>query len=273
MITVRQQRHGSVLHIQLNRPEKRNALNDQMFDELSAVAEEARADTTLGAVVVSGAGRSFCAGLDFETHRAVADEGAAGERPYADPNDPTSRGRRVPGRGQRIVRALRNNPVPVIAALHGHAIGGGLQIALGADIRIATDDVVLCAAEIEFGMTLDMGGTQLLPRLIGSDQALALITTGVRVSGVQASALGLVTRLSEEPVVAALALAEVIAGRSPNAVRQTKRLVRLSESATLEAGMVEELSVMAANIGSADQVKAAQQYLGTTKNRSAATTI
>lgn len=158
MSTVKQDVSDRVLHISLNRPDKRNAINDEMFDGLVEAAEAARMNTDVAAVVVSGIGKSFCAGLDFAVHRTFADEGAAGQRPYADPDDPTSAGRTA-GRGQRIVRAFRDATVPVIAALHGHAIGGGLQITLGADIRIVTADVQLGWAEIDFGMTVDMGAS------------------------------------------------------------------------------------------------------------------
>lgn len=178
-----------------------------MFDELVAATEDARDNTELVAIVLSGAGRSFCAGLDFTVHKTLAGEGAAGQRPFADPNDPNSTGQRLPGRGQRIVRALRDSPVPVIAAMHGHAIGGGLQLALGADIRIVTAETLLGCAEIDFGMTVDMGGSQLLPRLIGADRTLDLLVSGRRISGVEAVSWGLATRISDDPISEAFELA------------------------------------------------------------------
>jgi enoyl-CoA hydratase/carnithine racemase len=259
MTTVTHEIDNDVLHIQLNRPDKLNALNDEMFDELVVVTETARDNPDLAAVVVSGAGRCFCAGLDLGSQRAFASEGSAGRRPFADPADPGSTGRR-PGRGQRIVRALRDNPAPVIAAIHGYAIGGGLQIALGADIRIATANVALAFAEIEFGMTVDMGASQLLPRLIGADRALDLLLSGRRITGTEAVQCGLVTRISDDPVGEALEFARQLAGRNKRAVIQDKRLVRLCETSTMEDGMREELSVMSHNIGSPAQVQAVQRY-------------
>jgi enoyl-CoA hydratase/carnithine racemase len=258
---VSQELSGGVLHVQLNRPDKRNALSDAMFVELAEAAEAAGGNPDLGAVVLSGAGKSFCAGLDFAAHQAFVDESATGQRPFADPDDPNETGQRRPGRGQRIVRALREIPVPVIAAMHGHAIGGGLQIALGADIRIVTADIVLSAAEIEFGMTVDMAGSQLLPRLIGPDRALDMLVTGKRITGAQAVEWGLATTLSEDPVADALELANGIAQRNRQAIVETKRLVRLAETGTVEDGMREELSVMARNIGTPAQVQAAQRYM------------
>ncbi|OBK68550.1 hypothetical protein A5653_14660 [Mycobacterium colombiense] len=260
MSTIYLETVADLLHIQLNRPDKRNAIDDDMFDELAAAAEATHDDTTVAAVVVSGSGKSFCAGLDFTAHQRLADEGAAGTRPFADPDDPNATGRR-PGRGQRIVRAFRDCPVPVIAAMHGHAIGGGLQIALGADIRIATADMLLGAAEIEFGMTADMGGSQLLPRLIGPDRTVDLLVSGRLIRGAEAFDWGLVTRLSEDPLAEAFDLAHAIAGRNRNAIVQTKRLVRLTEAATVEDGMKTELRVMADNIGTPRQVRAAHEYL------------
>lgn len=260
MSVIEQRLDNGVLHITLNRPEKRNALNEEMFDTLVGVAETAQKNADLKAIVISGAGKSFCAGLDFSTHRAVAKEGANGQRPYADPNDPDSTGLRQPGRGQRIVKALRDSPVPVIAVIHGHAIGGGLQIALGADIRIVTADAVLAFAEIEFGLTVDMGGSQLLPRLIGSDRALKLLTTARRISGALAYEWGLVTAVSDDPHTAASKLAGSIASRGRPAIVETKRLVRLADTGTVEAGMREELSVMAKNVGSPEQIQAVEQY-------------
>lgn len=259
MSTVKQELSGHVLHIALNRPDKRNAINDEMFDELVEAAEAARTNTDVAAIVVSGMGKSFCAGLDFAVHQTFAGEGAAGQRPYADPKDPNSTGR-TPGRGQRIVGAFRDAPVPVIAALHGHAIGGGLQITLGADIRIVTADVQLGCAEIDFGMTVDMGASQLLPRLIGADRTMDLLVSGRKITGAEAVQWGLATRVSDDPLTEALELAHAIAQRSPHAITETKRLVRLAETATVEDGMREELSVMANNIGSPAQVEAVQRY-------------
>jgi enoyl-CoA hydratase/carnithine racemase len=249
-----------VAHIWLNRPEKRNALNDEMFEQLVAEAESLRDDEDVTAVVLSGRGASFCAGLDFSVHADFAAEADAGQRPFADPDNPSSDGKRRPGRGQRVVRALRDAPAVVIAAIHGHAIGGGLQLALGADIRLVTPDARLGLAEINFGLTADMGATQLLPRLVGSDRALELLTTGVLISGEEAAAWGLATRVCGDPRAEAVELAARIAAMSPSAVRATKRLVRLSDSVPVADGMHEELRVMSRNIGSPEQTAATHAY-------------
>lgn len=264
MSTVEQDVTDGLLHITLNRPDKRNAVDEDMFNELVAVAEAARGNPDLAAIVISGAGKSFCAGLDFSVHQTFAGEGAAGQRPYADPGDPISTGRR-PGRGQRIVRAFREARVPVIAAIHGHAIGAGLQITLGADIRIVTPDVQLGCAEIDFGMTVDMGASQLLPRLIGADRTMDLLLSGRKITGAEAVQWGLATRVSDDPIGAALELARSILQRSHHAVTETKRLVRLAETASVKDGMAQELLVMANNIGSPAQVDAVQRYFAARK--------
>ena len=135
-------------------------------DTAAALAET----PAVRAVVLSGEGRSFCAGLDLTAFSAMA----AGERwrPLDDPSgDPTTTGADGRSLGQRAVLAWYDLPVPVIAAVRGHALGGGLQLALGADIRLAASDAVFSVFEINWGLTPDMAGTQLLPRLFGPDHA------------------------------------------------------------------------------------------------------
>ncbi|MFI5427234.1 enoyl-CoA hydratase-related protein [Aeromicrobium sp. UC242_57] len=251
---------AGVAHVRLNRPDKRNAIDDETFDLLATALESCRDDSELLAVVLSGEGASFCAGMDFSMHTSFADEADEGERPFADPDSPESEGKRVPGRGQRIVRAMRDSPVPVIVAVHGHAIGAGLQLALGADIRIAAPNALLGQREIDFGLTVDMGASQLLPRLVGPDRAFDLITTGRLVTGTEAMTIGLVTRLDDDPIEASLQVARNIAERNPHAIKESKRLVRLAETASVTDGMHEEPPVMSSNIGSSLQVEATRRY-------------
>jgi enoyl-CoA hydratase/carnithine racemase len=151
--------------------------------------------------------------------------------------------------------------VPVIAAVHGPAIGGGLQIALAADIRIVAPSASLAAKEIDFGITLDMGGTQILPRLVGYDVALELILTGRALDGAEAVKVGLATRMADDPLAEARELARMIATRSPEAVRGSKRLVRLSDEVPAEEGMDAELEFMAWNIGRANQSESSRARL------------
>ena len=164
-----------VADVRLNRPEKLNALDMALFTALAETAATLADTPAVRAVVLSGAGRSFCAGLDLTAFSAMA----AGER-WRPADDPTTTGADGRSRGQRAVLAWYDLPVPVIAAVRGHALGGGLQLALGADIRLAAPDATFSVYEINWGLPPDMAGTQLLPRLVGPDVAAELTTPGAR---------------------------------------------------------------------------------------------
>jgi enoyl-CoA hydratase/carnithine racemase len=240
-----------VADVQLNRPEKLNALDMALFTALAETAS-ALADTpAVRAVVLSGAGRSFCAGLDLTAFSAMA----AGERGRP-ADDPTTTGADGRSLGQRAVLAWYDLPVPVIAAVRGHALGGGLQLALGADIRLAAPDAVFSVFEINWGLTPDMAGTQLLPRLVGPDVAAELTYTGRTVEAAEADRIGLVTRLVDDPLGAARALAARIAAVNPDAVRASKSLLRQAHGA-IEDGLAAERAAMAAIMGSPNQREAA----------------
>jgi enoyl-CoA hydratase/carnithine racemase len=204
-----------IAHVRLARPEKLNALTLQTLEELVAAAHGLRRDRTLRAVVLSGEGDSFCAGLDFGT---VLKEPAGIVRSFLP----------RPWRGtntfQEACWAWRRLPVPVIAAVHGHCYGGGLQIALAADFRFATPDSDWSVLEARWGIIPDMTGIRTLSELVGIDTAKRLTMTGRKFPGEEAHALGLVTGLSADPVVAADELARELAGRSPDALAAAKRL-------------------------------------------------
>jgi enoyl-CoA hydratase/carnithine racemase len=151
---------------------------------------------------------------------------------------------------------LTVGPGEVIAAVTGNALGGGLQIALGADIRIVAPDARLSVLEIRWGLVPDMTGTQLLPELVGRDVAKELTFTGRMVRGDEAVALGLATRVDPDPRRAALDLARSIAGRSPHAIRAAKRLLDLAGRVDLETGFVAEQKEIGALIGSPNQAEA-----------------
>jgi enoyl-CoA hydratase/carnithine racemase len=213
---------GRVAVVVLTRPEKHNALDRPMFDAIDQATRDIRALAEageIGAVVLRGEGKSFCSGLDV-----AAIIGSGGDFSTAtaallekDPGD-------IANLVQRVGYHWKAVPVPVIAALHGNVLGGGLQIALGADIRIATPDAKLSIAEVRWGLIPDMGLTTSLPKLIGIDHAKELTFTGRNVSGEEAARIGLVTRTAEDPAVEALALATEIAGKSPLAITRAKAL-------------------------------------------------
>src|SRR5579863_6147151 len=224
-----------VADVRLTRPEKRNALDGAMFAGLVAAGERLKAEPRVRAVVLSGEGPDFCAGLDFGWFRAMRD----GERLSAQVDLPPGGGP-AHAAGQRAAYVWTEVPVPVIAAVTGNALGGGLQIALGADIRIVAPDARMSVLEIRWGLIPDMTGTQVLPGLVGRDVAKELTFTGRMVSGEEAVRLGLATRVSATPHTDALALAREIAERSPSAVRAAKALLDLAGEVSFDEGLLAE---------------------------------
>lgn len=216
-----------VARVTLTRGDKMNALDVEMVESLIAAGEALIGNDAVRAVVLSGDGPAFCAGLDVANFGRFAAE---------DPEAlimPRSHG--LSNMFQRVSLVWRDVPVPVIAALHGVTFGGGLQIALGADIRIAHPDTKLSVMEMKWGLVPDMGGMVLLPQLLRSDTLRKLTYTADQVSADEAQAIGLVTELADDPRAAALALAEKIAGKSPSAMRAAKRLIAVAESGAPES--------------------------------------
>jgi enoyl-CoA hydratase/carnithine racemase len=248
---------GGVADVRLNRPEKLNALDPAMFDALVEAGERLGADPSVRAVVLSGEGRGFCSGLDFASFQAMA--GADGGSGVAG-----RLGDRVVGRstsyGQQAVFIWTEMAVPVIAAVHGVALGGGLQIALGADLRIVAPGARLSVLEIRWGLIPDMTGTHMLRRLVPLDVAKELTWTGRMVSGEEAVAIGLATRLSDDPRGDALALAADLAASNPHAIRGAKRLLNQSGLVSQEQQFQDESRIMGALIGSPNQVEAVTAF-------------
>jgi enoyl-CoA hydratase/carnithine racemase len=242
---------AGVAEVTLNRPDKLNALDPAMFKAIIAAGERLSSAPGLRAVVLTGAGRGFCAGLDKETFAAIADGGSA----------PTSAGlaRRTHGLANDFQHAAylwRALPVPVIAAIHGPALGGGFQIALGADIRYVAPDARLSILEIKWGLVPDMAGIALMRELARSDVIRELSLTGRVFSGAEALAYGFATGLHADPLAAARATAKEIAARSPDAVRALKRLLNLASDADTAAILLAESNEQAKLIGSPNQVEA-----------------
>lgn len=246
-----------VADVRMNRPDKRNALDNAMFRALADAGEQLKGEGGVRAVVLSGEGASFCAGLDFSSFQAMAgadeaDRAAAG----ADDSPGSMADGRITHLGQQVCWVWQELPVPVIAAVHGHALGGGLQIALGADIRIVHPATKLSVREVHWGLVPDMTGTLMLSQLVRPDVAKELTFTARLFDGEEAYRLGLATRLSETPVDDAMALATEIAGRSPGAVRGAKALFNgLLHDAAAEQ-FAAERRVIGEQIGSPNQVEA-----------------
>jgi enoyl-CoA hydratase/carnithine racemase len=244
-VTVEIVNHVAV--VTLTRAEKHNALDVAMFEAIIAAAERLRSEPGVRAVVLHGDGPSFCSGLDVMSIMSAG----GGIDAIAEP----LRGE-VPNWFQRAAHDWLRVPVPVIAAIHGNCLGGGLQIALGADIRISTPDARLSVMEIKWGLIPDMSITRTLPRLVSIDVAKELTFTGRVFSGAEAAELGVVTRVADDPLAAARALAAQIASRSPDAVRGAKRLY--DESWTGPAGetLALEAALQRSLIGSPNQLAA-----------------
>jgi enoyl-CoA hydratase/carnithine racemase len=251
---------AGVADVRLNRPDKLNALDGAMFAAVAEAGAALKGDPSVRAVVLSGEGRAFCAGLDFSAFQAMGGDAAAAEAP-SEANIGATDGRET-HLGQQASWVWRELPVPVIAAITGPCLGGGLQIALGADLRIVAPDAKLSVLEVRWGLIPDMTGTWVLPRLVGPDVAKELTWTGRMVSGEEAVRIGLATRLSESPRDDALALARDLASKSPVAVRHGKRLLDLSTTPgrTHAEQFLDERRTMGSLIGSADNVEAVTAY-------------
>ncbi|HEX8975953.1 MAG TPA: crotonase/enoyl-CoA hydratase family protein [Solirubrobacteraceae bacterium] len=233
--------------VTLTRPDKHNALDVPMFEGILAATERLRTESGIRAVVLHGEGPSFCSGLDVMSIMASGNGTEALLEPL--------RGE-TPNWFQRAAYDWLRVPAPVIAALHGNCFGGGLQIALGADIRFATGDARLSVMEIKWGLVPDMAMTRTLPRLVRLDVAKELTYTGRVFSGTEAAELGLVTRVSDDPLVAARELAAEIAAKSPDAVRAAKRLFDESWTGSAEQTLALEAQLQLGLIGSPNQLAA-----------------
>jgi len=239
---------GHVAHIQLARPEKMNAINPSMFDALSRCESTLRNTPFIRAAVISGQGKAFCAGLDLQSFDAIAQG-----------NPPVDLARRTHGGAnfaQYVALQWRQLAIPVIAAIHGVAFGGGLQIALGADMRVVAPSARLSFKEISWGLIPDMGGMLLSRGLIRPDIAYDLMLTGRVFDGAEAERHGLVTRLCDDPIAAALALAAEIAAKNPDAVRAIKRISNIGDDSIAAQILAAEAAEQTALMGSANQIEA-----------------
>ncbi|WP_028659354.1 crotonase/enoyl-CoA hydratase family protein [Nocardioides insulae] len=239
-----------VAQVRLTRPDKMNALDPAMFNAIVEAGLEVRDRDDVRAVVLSGEGRAFCAGLDFGQFQAMADGSRTGATDVTLPVEPIGA---AEARGQQAVHVWSQVQAPVIAAVHGVAFGGGLQVALGADIRIAHPETKMSVMEVQWGLVPDMCGTQLLPELIGRDRAKELALTGRVFTGAEAAELGVVTRTAEDPIAEATALATQIADHSGSSTRAIKRLIDLAGHVSLAEGFRAEQKEIRALIGSDEQ--------------------
>jgi enoyl-CoA hydratase len=231
--------------ISLSRPEKRNAMNAAMFAELGDAAAEASGDPEVRVVLVRGEGPSFCAGIDLAALGDLAGAGGDGMREFVEV-------------AQRPFRLLASMPKPTIAAVQGHALGAGLQLALACDLRVAAEGASLGILEVGFGIVPDLGGNHRLAALVGPSRAKELIWTARRIDAAEAERLGAVNRVvpPEDLEREARALASTLAGRAPIPVRHVKALVDLAGHEPLGRVMAAEAEAQAECLASEDHREA-----------------
>jgi enoyl-CoA hydratase/carnithine racemase len=241
---VRVQMHGTVARVTLTRADKHNGMDMAMLEAVRAAARRLRKDRRVRAVILHGEGPSFCAGLDvkslFGDRKALALGLAALRSP-------------VRNRFQDWSMAWREVPVPVIACVHGNCFGAGIQLALGADLRIATPDAQLSVMESKWGLIPDMGGPTLLRELVPIDVAKELAMTGRILTGAQAHALGLVTHLDADPLAHAERLVTEIETRSPDAVAAAKLLMQQAWDGSERGALAAERRCQRRLLGSRQQ--------------------
>ncbi len=252
-----------IADVRLNRPDKMNALDARMFDAIAATIDALAADRTVRVVVLSGEGRAFCAGLDMSRFQTMAgpEAGDGAARRQADELRLGPRSHGPANLPQQVAVGWRSLPMPVIAAVHGVAFGGGLQIALGADIRLIAPTTRLSVMELRWGIVPDMGGMALLRRLTPVDRIRELTYTARQFSGTDAVAWGLATRACEDPLAEALSLAKEIAGRNPDAVRAAKHLINEAEDEPFARILQLESDAQLALLGSPNQREAVRAAL------------
>ena len=217
-----------IAHVRLTRSDKMNAVDQDMITAIIDAGNEVAASEAR-AVIVSGEGKAFCAGIDISGL-----SGMIGKDP-AELLMPRTHGDGTTNQWQEVAMVWSRMDIPVIAAIHGVCFGAGMQLALGADIRIASPDAQFAVMEMKWGIVPDMGGMVLLPKLVRTDVLRKLTYTAEPIGADQAERWGLVTELADDPLAAAQKLAETIAGKSPSAIRAAKRLIGVAETADAAA--------------------------------------
>ena len=244
-----------VAHVRLNRPEAHNAIDGAIMNGLLGFAQKMMEPGEVRVIVLSGNGRSFCAGLDMSSFAEMSSGELSGDSEnVAQAMQDISAG--GANRAQQIGWLWQEVPIPVIAAVQGAALGGGLNLALGADLRLVHPAAKLGFVEITWGLLPDMSASQSLRRLVTLDRMKELVFTGRKFSGEQALQYGLATELSDNPVDGALAMANTIASRNPDAIRAAKQLLNRCALVDVATGLAEEAATTRQLLGSANQLEA-----------------
>ncbi|MEP1613849.1 MAG: crotonase/enoyl-CoA hydratase family protein [Roseobacter sp.] len=248
MSRIQLSQHDHVIHVEITRADKKNAMDDEMIDALIEAGAKI-SKTQARAVVLSGQGDCFCAGIDISgLTKMIGKDIDALIMPRTHGNGTTNR-------WQEVAMLWHRMEIPVIAALHGVAYGAGLQLAMGADVRIAAPDCKLSVMEMKWGIVPDMGGMVLLPRLVRADILRRLVYTATPIDAEQAERWGLVSELSADPVQAAMDLAQDIAQKGPNAVKAAKALIHIAETEAPNQVLWAESRAQADLLGQPEQME------------------
>lgn len=243
-------REGHVAEVWLNRPEKHNAVDQSVFEGLAQIGEDIRADKSIRAVILTGEGDNFCSGIDTGFFTGALNPAKLVEQIKTFPEGENANMFQKPGWVWQEVG------VPVIAAMQGVAYGAGTQIALGADIRLAAPNTRMSVMEIKWGLIPDMSITQTLPRVVRMDVAKELLFTGRIVEAKECAELGLVTRVVDNPLEEARAMAALIASKNPDAIRRNKQLLNETWTGDACETMRREAELQAEIIGQPNQMEA-----------------
>jgi len=252
-VTVTYENH--IAFVRLTRADKMNAVDQDMIDGIIGAGREVAASDAR-AVVISGEGKAFCAGIDI-----TGLAGMMGKDP-ADVLMPRTHGDGTTNQWQEVAMIWSRMDIPVVAAIHGVCFGAGMQLALGADIRISAPGARFAVMEMKWGIVPDMGGMVLLPKLVRSDVLRRLTYTAEQVEAEQAMAWGLITEIADDPLATATVLAEVIAGKSPSAIRTAKRLIAIAEIEDAATVLEAESRLQSELIGKPHQMEVIASQMG-----------
>jgi enoyl-CoA hydratase len=247
-VLVETARHDRVVVATLNRPDAMNAISAQVLVDVESVLSDAEADDAVGAFVLTGAGeKAFAAGADIAEFRGASAVEA----------------RRIAERGQLVTRRLERSRLPVIAAINGYALGGGCEIALACDIRLAAETARLGQPEVTLGVVPGWGGSQRLPAVVGAGVAREMILTGRQVGAEEAHRVGLVNAVypKDSLLDEAIALGNRIAALPPLAIAWAKELTLAASSADLDTRLEREREVFALTFATEDHTEGVSAFL------------
>ena len=244
-VNLEKQNHVGILTI--SRPEALNALNSQVLSDLDAVLDQVEADSDIYVVILTGEGRSFVAGADI------------GEMVNFSAID----GKRFGVHGGSVFLKLENLSKPVIAAVNGFALGGGCELAMACDIRLASEKAKFGQPEVGLGITPGFGGTQRLPRIVGVSKAMELILTAKVIGAAEAKAIGLVSEVypPEELMTKAMEMANMICANAQIAVCESKRCIRMGMQTDIATGSAFEAEAFGVTCGTADKNEGMSAFL------------